>query len=102
MKSTSSVRSLIRDGKSLQLPSAMVIGRSLGMQTLDGALEERVRAGQVTFETALRFAQSKEQFQKLKGSAPAPVGPAPAPSPAVAPKSGPKPAAPPRPPLKRS
>jgi twitching motility protein PilT len=100
LKSTSSVRSLIRDGKSLQLPSAMVIGRSLGMQTLDGALEERVRAGQVTFETALRFAQSKEQFQKLKGSAPA--GPGPAPSPAVAPKSGPKPAASPRPPLKRS
>jgi len=83
LKSTSSVRSLIREGKTLQLPSAMVTGRALGMQTLDGALEERVRAGQVSFETALKFAQSKEQFLKLKGA----VGPpAPAPSPAPPPR----------------
>lgn len=84
LKSTSSVRSLIREGKTLQLPSAMVTGRALGMQTLDGALEERVRAGQVSFETALKFAQSKEQFLKLKGA----LGP---------PAPGPSPAPPPRP-----
>lgn len=77
LKSSSSVRSLIRDGKSVQLASAMVIGRSLGMQTLDGALEELVRAGKVTFESALAFAQSKDAFAKLK---PAPAGAAPAPA----------------------
>ena len=85
LKSTSSVRSLVRDGKTLQLPSAMVIGRALGMQTLDGALEERVRAGQITFEAALAFATSRDQFLRLKD-----VGPAPSqPSPPVAPQRSP-------------
>lgn len=97
LKSTSSVRSLIRDGKTLQLPSAMVIGRAAGMQTLDGALEERVRAGQVTFEAALRFATSKEQLQKLRQQA------APSPSPGAPPPSRPPPPPQaPRPSVKRT
>jgi twitching motility protein PilT len=90
LKTTSSVRSLIRDGKTLQLASSMVIGRSIGMQTLDGALEERLRAGHITYETGLQFAQSKDQFAKLQATAkappPAPTGPTKvAPPPAVRP-----------------
>jgi twitching motility protein PilT len=106
LKSTSPVRALIRDGKTLQLTSTMTIGRAVGMQTIDGSLEERVRAGIVSMETAMQFAQNKEQLQKqLKAPAPAPAqaGPpgggapgAPAPS-APRPSAPPAPAAPPAP-----
>jgi twitching motility protein PilT len=64
LRSTSPVRALIREGKTVQLPSAMVIGRHAGMQTLDGALEERVRTGVITAEVALRYAPNPEQLQK--------------------------------------
>lgn len=73
LKSTSPVRALIRDGKTLQLGSTMTIGRSVGMQTIDGSLEERLRAGHITFETAFHFAQNKDQFEKLKNLAPGPA-----------------------------
>ncbi len=69
LTSTSSVRALIRDGRTLQLASAMMIGRGVGMQTIDGSLEERYRAGDITFETAMQYAQSKEQFAKIKTEA---------------------------------
>ncbi|MBL9037482.1 MAG: PilT/PilU family type 4a pilus ATPase, partial [Archangium sp.] len=87
LKSSSSVRSLIRDNKTFQLPSTMVIGRSVGMQTLDGSLEERFRAGQISFETAMQYAQNKDNFAKLKS------GPAPAGGPVAKPSAPPAPAA---------
>jgi twitching motility protein PilT len=65
LTSTSSVRALIRDGRTVQLASAMMIGRGVGMQTLDGSLEERLRASDITFEVAMQYAQSKENFAKL-------------------------------------
>lgn len=76
MMSSSSVRSLIRDGKTFQLASTMTIGRSIGMQTLDGSLEERVRAGLITQDVAMQFAQSKENLAKAL-AAPAPRASAP-------------------------
>ncbi|MCA2981740.1 MAG: PilT/PilU family type 4a pilus ATPase [Myxococcaceae bacterium] len=81
LASTSSVRALIRDGRTLQLPSAMLIGRSQGMQTIDGSLEERLRAGDITFETAMLYAQNKESFSKLsalQGAGGSALGAAPA------------------------
>lgn len=83
LTSTGSVRALIRDGRTLQLPSAMLIGRSAGMQTIDGSLEERLRAGDISFETAMLYAQNKENFSKLANLQPAarpapPSGPLPA------------------------
>jgi len=86
MMSSSSVRSLIRDGKTYQLASTMTIGRSIGMQTLDGSLEERVRAGLVTQEVALQYAQNKEQLLKALA--------APAPRAAAAPAAPGRPGAP--------
>jgi twitching motility protein PilT len=78
LRSTASVRALIREGKTVQLPSAMTIARGAGMQTLEGALEERVRAGLITAATALQFAPSPEQLQKLlQGPAPTAVASAP-------------------------
>ncbi|MGQ0508102.1 MAG: type IV pilus twitching motility protein PilT [Myxococcaceae bacterium] len=66
LKSTSPVRSLIRDGKTFQLPSTMVISRSQGMQTLDGSIEERLAAGLITIDTAIQYADKKDIFQKRK------------------------------------
>lgn len=81
LTSTSSVRALIRDGRTLQLASAMLIGRGVGMQTIDGSLEERLRAGDITFETAMQYAQSKENFSKLSNITPGkPTAAAPAPA----------------------
>jgi twitching motility protein PilT len=66
LKSTSPVRAIIRDGKTYQLGSAMQIGRSQGMLTLDASLELLLAEGKITFETAYAFAQKKETFTKGK------------------------------------
>jgi twitching motility protein PilT len=68
LKSTSPVRAIIRDGKTYQLGSAMQIGRSQGMLTLDASLELLLAEGKITFETAYAFAQKKEIFTKGKGA----------------------------------
>lgn len=44
---------LVRDGKTARLPAAMHANASLGMQTMDHALEELVRKGTVARERAL-------------------------------------------------
>jgi twitching motility protein PilT len=67
LKSTSPVRAIIRDGKTHQLGSAMQIGRSQGMLTLDVSLEQLLSEGKISFETAYAFAQKKEAFTKGKG-----------------------------------
>ena len=52
---TSAVRTLIREGKTHQLLSAMEIGGREGMVTLDHSLQELVVAGRVAREEALRY-----------------------------------------------
>jgi twitching motility protein PilT len=64
LKSTSPIRTLIREGKTFQLPSAMQIGRSMGMRTIDASLEEMLAAGIITLETAHANAEKKETFEK--------------------------------------
>jgi len=66
LKSTSPVRAIIRDGKTFQLGSAMQIGRSQGMLTLDASLELLLADGKISFETAYQYAQKKETFTKMK------------------------------------
>ena len=87
LTSTSSVRALIRDGRTLQLASAMLIGRGVGMQTIDGSLEERLRAGEISFEVAMQYAQNKENFSKL-ANLPMPSAPGAAKPPGPAPAAG--------------
>jgi twitching motility protein PilT len=90
LKSTTAVRSLIRDNKTYQLPGTMTIGRGVGMLTLDGSLEALWKANTITYESAYLFAQNKEQFAKLKN--PSPQGSAPgqpaAPAPSRPPLTG--------------
>ena len=63
---TPAVRSLIRQNKSFQIPSAMQTGKRQGMQLLDDALVDLVRKKQVSLDNALAVANDpavvKAQF----------------------------------------
>ncbi len=80
LKSTSPVRAIIRDGKTYQLGSAMQIGRSQGMLTLDASLEGLLEAGKISLDTAYASAQKKETFAKGKAPAASPAAAAAAPA----------------------
>ena len=62
---TSGITALIREGKTFQIPSLMQTAQSVGMQTMDMALERLVAKGTITAEAALEKAIDKESFQRL-------------------------------------
>jgi len=63
LRNTVAVANMIREEKTYQIPSAMQIGRSLGMQTFDDALKALVAASRITGEVAWRAAVKKEDFE---------------------------------------
>jgi twitching motility protein PilT len=65
LKGTSTIANMIRDEKTFQIYSAMQIGRSQGMQTLDEALKDLVKKNQISPETAYMAANKKEEFEQL-------------------------------------
>ena len=65
LKGTLSVANLIRDEKTFQIPSAMQIGRSQGMQTFDDALKDLLRREVITAESAYVYAEHKDEFESL-------------------------------------
>ncbi len=65
LKNTLAIANMIRDEKTFQIPSAMQIGRSQGMQTFDEALRNLLSAEQITGEIAYRAAQKKEDFESF-------------------------------------
>ena len=64
---TPAVRSLIRQNKSFQIPSAMQTGKRQGMQLLDDALADLVRTGKVTLDTALAVANDPALLRNQLG-----------------------------------
>jgi twitching motility protein PilT len=66
---TPAVRNLIREGKTHQVHSTMQTGAAHGMQTMDAALAELVRAGRVTRELALARAGHPDELVRLLGGA---------------------------------
>ena len=64
---TPAVRSLIRQNKSFQIPSAMQTGKRQGMQLLDDALADLVRGGKVTMDNALIVANDPVVLRNLVG-----------------------------------
>jgi twitching motility protein PilT len=62
MTATPAVRNLIREGKTYQLLSVMQTSTKDGMQTLDMALRDLLRARVISFEDALDGAPDKQQF----------------------------------------
>ncbi|HSD81600.1 MAG TPA: type IV pilus twitching motility protein PilT [Solirubrobacteraceae bacterium] len=65
---TPAVRNLIREGKTHQIPSAMQTGSNVGMQTMDAALAQLVRAGKITQRLAEQRAQVPEELKRLLGA----------------------------------
>ena len=61
---TSGVAALIREGKTFQIPSAMQTGAKYGMQLLNDALENRIKAGEVEPMDAWDKSMDKEDFAK--------------------------------------
>jgi twitching motility protein PilT len=66
---TPAVRNLIREGKSHQIYSVLQTGGAHGMQTMDAALSQLVRAGKITRQLAESRAHSVEELRRLIGTA---------------------------------
>jgi twitching motility protein PilT len=62
---TGPVQNLIRDNKTGQIPSAMIVGREQGMQTVDLALQNLLNQQRITPETAYLRAEKKETFEAM-------------------------------------
>ena len=67
LTATPAIRSLIREGKSHQIPSFMQAGASDGMLAFDQHLAEKVREQVVTLPAALELCHSKEELMRLVG-----------------------------------
>ena len=59
------VRNLIRDDKVDHIPSAMTVGKEIGMQTVDMALNVLLERKLISPETAYRRAEKKDTFEAL-------------------------------------
>ncbi len=57
-------RALIRDNKTHQLESAMAAGGGKGMRTMDQSILSLYNEGQITRETALQYAENREQMER--------------------------------------
>src|SRR5437870_8631230 len=62
---TSAIANLIREGKTFQIPSAMQVGKSLGMQTISDSMIELVKAGTVEPQEAYDRSIAKKEFGLL-------------------------------------
>jgi twitching motility protein PilT len=60
---TPTVRELVREGRTEQLPAVLHDGAMVGMQTFTQALYQRYRQGEVDLEEALRYADSPDELQ---------------------------------------
>jgi twitching motility protein PilT len=65
MVATSAVRNLIREGKTFQIPSVIETSSQQGMQSMDKALAELYRRGQITMEEAISRTLDKDAFHRL-------------------------------------
>jgi twitching motility protein PilT len=70
---TPAVRNLIREAKIHQIYSAMQAGGRFGMQTMDLALADLVKAGRISYEAAAERCHDLDELRRLVGK-PAGVG----------------------------
>jgi twitching motility protein PilT len=64
---TPGIRNLIREGKNHQIYSAMQTGGKFGMQTMDAALVELVREGEISHKEAERRSSNVDELKRLMG-----------------------------------
>lgn len=65
MLANSAVRNIIREGKIHQLPNAIVTHARLGMVTLDQALINLYRKGEISSENLLAFCNDQDEVEKF-------------------------------------
>ena len=68
MIATPAIRNLVREGKVHQIYSAMQAGGRYGMQTMDMALAQHVKAGRITQQMAFERCHDAEELERLIGS----------------------------------
>jgi len=61
---TTAVKSLVREGKTHQIPNAIEMGTEYGMQTLDQALTRLYRKRKITRDLALEWAREPEEMKR--------------------------------------
>jgi twitching motility protein PilT len=66
---TPAVRNLIRESKTHQIYSVLQTGGAHGMQTMDAALAQLVRAGRISLQLAESRAHAPEELRRLTGAA---------------------------------
>ncbi len=64
---TPAVRNLIREGKTHQIYSALQTGTAQGMQTMDTALAQLIRAGKISQKMAEARSSTPEELRRLMG-----------------------------------
>ncbi len=62
---TPAIANLIREGKVAQMYSAIQTGSKMGMQTMEQALANLVRAGVISFEVAVSKSSKPEEMQRI-------------------------------------
>ena len=65
MVANSAIRSLIRDGKTHQIDTAIQTGADQGMQTMDRTLAKLVQTGVISYESAQEFAVDITELRRL-------------------------------------
>lgn len=65
MVANSAIRSLIRDGKTFQIDTAIQTGADQGMQTMDRTLAKYVQAGTITYDAAREYAVDVNELDRL-------------------------------------
>ena len=65
MVANTAVRSLIRDGKTFQLDTAIQTGAEEGMQTMDRTLAKLIQTGVITYDSAREYAVDINELNRL-------------------------------------
>ena len=65
MVANTAIRSIIREGKTHQLDTAIQTGASEGMQTMDRTLAKVVQQGTVTYVSAREYAVDVREFERI-------------------------------------
>ena len=64
MISNPAIKNLIREGKTHQIQSMIQTNRKIGMQTMDDALYDLYRRGEITGQTCASYAQDIVNMDK--------------------------------------
>ena len=66
MVTTPGIQNLIREGKTHQIESAVQTGSKYGMKTMDMALADLYKRGEITSESAISYAVDRETLKRKK------------------------------------